>query len=110
MLIIPADLDASYRDMVAAVKSGEIGRERLDESVRQILELKASLGLNKNRFVDVDQLERSVGSPENLAVGQRIADEAITLVRDNGQVLPLRAAADLPGRRELRRPPFRISQ
>jgi beta-glucosidase-like glycosyl hydrolase len=31
LLIIPADLDASYRDMVLAVKSGEIRRERLDE-------------------------------------------------------------------------------
>jgi beta-N-acetylhexosaminidase len=97
LLIIPADLDASYRDMLQAVKSGEISRERLNDSVRRILELKASLGLNKNRFVEVDQLERLVGSPENLASGQRIADEAITLVRDNGQTLPLRAAADLTG-------------
>jgi beta-N-acetylhexosaminidase len=53
--------------------------------------------LNKDRFVDIDQLERLVGSPENVAVGQRIAEEAITLVRDNGQVLPLRAAANLVG-------------
>jgi beta-N-acetylhexosaminidase len=96
LLIIPADLDASYRDMVAAVKSGEISRERLNESIRRILELKASLGLNKNRFVDVDRLERLVGSPEKLAAGQRIADEAITLVRDNGQMLPMRAS-DLTG-------------
>jgi beta-N-acetylhexosaminidase len=97
LLIIPADLDASYRDMLLAVKSGEITRERLDESVRRILELKAALGLNKNRFVDVDQLERTVGPPENLVVGQRIAAEAITLVRDNGQLLPLRPAATLAG-------------
>ncbi|MGA7686101.1 MAG: glycoside hydrolase family 3 N-terminal domain-containing protein [Terriglobales bacterium] len=89
LLIIPADLDASYRDMVLAVKSGEISRERLDESVRRILELKAALGLNKNRLVDVGQLERLVGAPENLAAGQRIADEAITLVRDNGHEIPL---------------------
>jgi beta-N-acetylhexosaminidase len=96
LLLIPADLDASYRDMLLAVKSGEISRERLDESVRRILELKASLGLNNSRFVDIDQLERLVGPPENLAVGQRIAEEAITLVRDNGQVLPLRSG-DLAG-------------
>jgi beta-N-acetylhexosaminidase len=99
LLIIPADLDASYRDMLLAVKSGEISRERLDESVRRILELKASLGLHKNRMVNIDRIEQLVGSPENLAVGQRIADEAITLVRDNGQVLPLPAAnlAGMPG-------------
>jgi beta-N-acetylhexosaminidase len=90
LLIIPADLDASYRDMVQAVKSGEISRERLDESVRRILELKAALGLNKNRLVDVSQLERLVGAPENLSAGQRIAEEAITLVRDNGHELPVK--------------------
>jgi beta-N-acetylhexosaminidase len=89
LLIIPADLEASYRDMVLAVKSGEISRARLDESVRRILELKAALGLNKNRLVDVGQLERLVGAPENLAAGQRIADEAITLVRDNGHEIPV---------------------
>ena len=89
LLIIPADLDSSYRDMVQAVKSGEITRERLDESVRKILELKASLGLHKKRLVDIDRLSQVVGAPESLAVGQRIADEAITLVRDNGHELPL---------------------
>jgi beta-N-acetylhexosaminidase len=31
-----------------------------------------------------------VGSPENIAAGQRFSDAAITLVRDNGKVLPLR--------------------
>jgi beta-N-acetylhexosaminidase len=92
LLIIPADLDLSYRDMVQAVKSGEITRERLDDSVRKVLELKAALGLNKKRLVDLDKLAEVVGTPENLATGQRIADEAITLVRDNGQVLPLKAA------------------
>jgi beta-N-acetylhexosaminidase len=97
LLIIPADLDSSYRDLLQAVKNGEISRARLDESVRRILELKASLGLNKNRLVDIDQLEHLVGTPENLAAGQHIAEQAITLVRDNGRVLPLRMAANLPG-------------
>ena len=97
LLIIPADLDASYRAMLQAVESGEISRERLDQSVRRILELKASLGLNKARLVDVGQLASLVGKPENLAAGQRIADEAITLVRDNGQVIPLAATKTSSG-------------
>jgi beta-N-acetylhexosaminidase len=91
MLIIPADLDASYRSLLQAVRSGEISRPRLDESVRKILELKASLGLNKARLVDPGQLSSVIAKPENLAVGQRIADEAITLIRDNGKVIPLQS-------------------
>ncbi len=91
MLIIPADLDASYRAVLQAVHSGEISRPRLDQSVRKILELKASLGLNKARLVDPGQLSSQIAKPENLAVGQRIADEAVTLIRDNGKVIPLQS-------------------
>jgi beta-N-acetylhexosaminidase len=90
VLIMPADLDASYRSMLRAVQSGEIDRQRLDHSVRKILELKASLALNKARLVNLSQLSNQVAKPENLAAGQRIADEAITLIRDNGHVIPLR--------------------
>jgi len=91
VLILPADLDASYRSMAQAVESGEISRQRLDQSVRKILELKASLGLNKARLADLSQLSQEIAKPENVAVGQRIAEEAIALVRDNGTVLPLQA-------------------
>ena len=89
MLVIPADLGASYRAMMQAVQSGEISHQQLDHSVRKILELKASVGLNKARLVDLSQLSSEVAKPENVATGQRIADEAITLVRDNGKVIPL---------------------
>ena len=91
VLIMPHDLDASYRSMLQAVHSGEISRQRLDQSVRKILELKASLGLNKARLVDLSQLSSQIAKPENLEVGQRIADEAITLIRDNGHVIPLQS-------------------
>lgn len=89
VLIIPADLDASYRSMLQALHSGEITPQRLNQSVRKILELKASLGLNKARLADLSQLSSEVARPENLAAGQNIADEAITLVRDNGTLIPL---------------------
>jgi beta-N-acetylhexosaminidase len=91
LLIIPPNLDASYRSMLQAVQSGEISRSRLDQSVRKILELKASLGLNRARLVDSSLLSSEVAKPENLEIGQHIADEAITLVRDNGKVIPLQS-------------------
>lgn len=90
VLTMPADLDRSYRAMMDAVRTGEIGQERLDASVLKILQAKASLGLEKNRLVDLTAIPRQVGSPENAAVGQRISDASITLVRDNGKLLPLK--------------------
>lgn len=89
VLTMPADLESSYRAMIEAVRSGEISRDRLDASVLKILRAKSSLHLEKNRLVDVDAIHRLVGNPENLAEGQRISDDSITLVRNSGRVLPL---------------------
>jgi len=92
LLLIPADFPASYNAMLQAVQSGEISRERLDHSVLKILTTKASLGLQDARLVDLGALATVVGKPANLAFGQQVADDAITLVRDNGKVLPLKSS------------------
>jgi beta-N-acetylhexosaminidase len=100
LLLIPADLGASYKAMLKAVASGEISSARLDESVLKILRTKASLGLHKARRVDIAAIPEQVGKPQNMAVGQQVADDAVTLVRDNNRLLPLKAVgttqADLP--------------
>jgi beta-N-acetylhexosaminidase len=91
LLIIPADFPASYESMLKALRSGEISQERLDHSVLKILKIKGALGLNKTRTVDVTAIATAVGKPENIAFGQQVANSAITLVRDNGKVLPLKS-------------------
>jgi beta-N-acetylhexosaminidase len=91
LLIIPADLPASYNSMVKAVTSGEISKERLDRSLLKVLKLKASLGLNEARTVDLNTLATTIGKPQDMAFGQQVADSAITLVRDSGKVLPLKS-------------------
>ncbi|MGB7823505.1 MAG: hypothetical protein WBL22_15025, partial [Candidatus Sulfotelmatobacter sp.] len=80
-----------YNAMIQAVQSGEISRQRLDQSVLKILKTKASLGLQDARIVDVKAIANLVGKPENLAFGQQVANDAVTLVRDNGKVLPLKS-------------------
>jgi beta-N-acetylhexosaminidase len=90
LLLIPADLDASYNAVLQAARSGEISPAQLDASVLKLLKAKASLGLHKARLVDVNSLAEIVGKPENLALGQQISDDAVTLVRDNGKLLPLK--------------------
>jgi beta-N-acetylhexosaminidase len=100
LLVIPPDLGASYDSMLKAVRSGEISQQRLDRSVLKILKIKGSLGLNKSREVDLSAIATAVGKPGNIDFGQKVANAAIALVRDNGKVLPLKskgtAKAGLP--------------
>jgi len=91
LLIIPADLGASYQSMIKAVLSGEIPMKRLDASVLKILKTKASLDLNDSRVVDLNTIAARVGKPQDIVFGQHVAESAITLVRDNGKVLPLKS-------------------
>lgn len=91
MLLLFTDLDGAYKGLLSAVRSGEIPEKRIDESVLKILRAKASVGLNKSSQIDINKLSTVISSPENLATAQQIADSAITLVRDNGHMLPLRS-------------------
>ena len=97
LLLIPADFPASYNAMLQAAQSGEISRERLDRSVLKILKTKASLGLQDARLVDMSAIAKVVAKPSNLAFGQQVADDAVTLVRDNGKVLPLKSKGTAKG-------------
>jgi beta-N-acetylhexosaminidase len=96
LLLIPADLDASYQAVLEAVRSGEISSSRLDASVLKILKAKASVGLSKGRLVNLENLSELIGKPADVAIGQHVADDAVTLVRDNGGLLPLKEMGTAP--------------
>jgi beta-N-acetylhexosaminidase len=99
MLLLVSDLDGAYTGLLDAVRKGQIAEKRIDESVLKVLEAKASVGLNRASQVDINALSSIVSSPENLAFAQQVADSSVTLVRDNGRLLPLKyrgSAASAP--------------
>lgn len=86
-----ADLDAAFNGVVQAVQSGQITTARLDQSVTRILREKWQLGLVANPFADPARLNSVVGIPSHLALAQQTAERSITLLKNTGNVLPLRA-------------------
>lgn len=95
VLLQPPVPDAALLAMKEAVKSGRISKERLDDAVRRILRAKARLGLDKQRLVDVDKLNRVYGRPEFARAAQDIADRGVTLLRDDEKLLPIDARKPL---------------
>jgi len=90
-LLMPADADAAIRAVVAAVENGRIKRRRIEESVVKILAAKEKVGLDRKRFVNVEGLGDVINSPEANEEAQQVAERAVTLVRNEGGVLPLAA-------------------
>src|SRR6266852_7251074 len=91
-VLMPPVPDAAFEALQAAVKSGRIPKERLDASVRRILQAKARLGLNTSRLVDVNALNKKFGSAVWQNEAQEISDRGVTLLRDTPHRLPLDAA------------------
>jgi beta-N-acetylhexosaminidase len=89
VILWPTDLDGAFQGIVAAVKRGEIPESRIDDSVRKILVMKALVGLHRARLVDLDQVPHLLNRQEDMDFAQTTAEAAITVVRDNGRVLPL---------------------
>lgn len=88
-LLMPADPDVAIRAVVAAVGSGRLTRARIQQSVVKILAAKERLGLDRARVVDLEGIGDVVNSPEDADRAQEIAEHAVTLVRNNGNALPL---------------------
>jgi beta-N-acetylhexosaminidase len=91
ILLMPADPETGIEGVLEAVKRGRITRKRLDESVMRILAAKAHLGLNRSKTVKLESLMDELDSPEDIAKAQEVADKAVTLVKNDGDLVPVAA-------------------
>jgi beta-N-acetylhexosaminidase len=94
ILLKPSDPTKAIDALVRAVESGDIPRARIDAAARNVLELKARAGIMDGAEVSLASLREMVGAPEHRAVAAGIARRAITLLRDQRNLLPARQ----PGR------------
>jgi beta-N-acetylhexosaminidase len=91
LLVQPADPKATIDVMMAAVSRREISPERLDRSVRRVLELKQKLGLFVQRISPLDSIPRVVGRADFKTEALDMAARSIVLVKDvNGTVYGLK--------------------
>ena len=89
VLLMPRDPVAAINAVVAAVTRHEIDRKRIQASVARLLEAKARVGLDLSRHVDLKKISDVIDAPENSARAEAIAAHAVTLVRNEGNLLPL---------------------
>lgn len=90
MFLFTKNLEEDFKFMTNGVKNGIITKERLDDAVSRILALKASLGLHtKNNIPSLEEARKVVGNKDNKLVSLKVADESITLVKEEKGVLPI---------------------
>jgi beta-N-acetylhexosaminidase len=94
LILLPPSVEKSYEGLLRAVRHKKIKPERLDDSVRRILEAKARLGLHKTVSVDLARIDEIVACADHEKVAHDIMDRAVTLVRDDKKALPFKGLKD----------------
>jgi beta-N-acetylhexosaminidase len=89
VLLMPTDNVGAIDAVVDGVHTGRFPESRIDASVRKLLAAKHEMGLDRQRFVDVQAMRAVVGDSANLATARMAAERAITLVKDSLGMIPL---------------------
>lgn len=88
-------LDYIVNGILDYIKSGEIKEEEITDSAERIVKLKIDRGIIdlKNNNVSLEEkikkAKETVGSIENRNIERRIAEEAITITKNEDNILPL---------------------
>ena len=72
-----------------AVNKGIISKDRIDESALQMLKLKEKAGLHLSKKVNFKTMQRNVGTAESHRKAENIAEESITLVKNDSNLIPV---------------------
>ncbi len=87
MSMVPDDL-SFYNHLVELVKEGAVPMSRVDDAVRRILKVKFQLGLFENPYPN-KKLKEKFGSEEFRQASLQAARESMTLLKNDGDLLPL---------------------
>ncbi len=80
----------AYGLLVDAVRKGLVDTATIDASVRRVLEAKLKLGLFEKPYVDIQRIPEVFARPEAQQVSQQLALKSMTLLKNDGNILPLR--------------------
>ncbi len=96
MMAINAGIDMSMvpysysfsDNLIALVKEKKVSMERIDDAVRRILRVKFQLGLFENPLPN-PSVKSNFGKPEYSEVSLQATRETMTLLKNDGNILPL---------------------
>ena len=88
------DVGISYEsgymlDLLESVREGKVSTNLVDRAVRRILKQKFRLGLFEHPYVDPERAVRTVHQPAHQDLALQAAREAITLLKNDHNFLPL---------------------
>lgn len=81
-----------FADLPKLVKSGKVSEDLIDDAVRRVLEAKQRLGLFEDpyRYSDAARAKERTQTAETRALARTVAQKSIVLLKNQGELLPLK--------------------
>ncbi len=95
MLMEPNSWKDCFNIINSAVIYRDISRDRIDDAVRRILKVKFEMGMFEKPLGDQSLITSEVGSAEHREVAKKAARESLVLLKNSGNVLPLKKNAKI---------------
>jgi beta-glucosidase len=83
---------SGFSGLVEAANSGKLPMKDLDDAVSRVLTAKFRAGLFEHPYVDEERAVAEVGNNANIPLARQAADEAIVLLQNKTNILPLDAS------------------
>ena len=90
ILLMSANVSEGIKAIVDEYNLGEISEERLSYSVKKILKAKYKVGLNNFLQISKTNLYNDLNSLENKILNEELVENAITVVKNNNNMLPIK--------------------
>ena len=89
LILFPPDEEIAVEALHTAAKHGEISEVRIDHSLRKLLGAKRWLKIHENRFINLNDIPKTVSTKKHFALAETIAEKSITLVKNDKRIIPI---------------------
>lgn len=94
IMILPLDAEKSMEIMINAAKNDPEVLSRVEESCKKVLKYKYQLGLHDYKPLKAEKLNNDLHRNRYLTLRQRLYNEAVTMLENKKNILPLRDVED----------------
>jgi beta-N-acetylhexosaminidase len=90
ILLMPQDVPNTIKQIKVAIEKGELSKKDIENKCKKILLSKKKNGLNKYKALKIENIYTDLNSGKSKLVNRKLYENAITLLINNNNLLPLK--------------------
>ncbi|NLN24261.1 MAG: serine hydrolase [Bacteroidetes bacterium] len=90
IFLIPEDMPKAMEYLIAAYDKNEITEERLEYSVKKVLNAKYKVGLNNYKPINTTFLTEELNTVNDDALHEKVMDHAVTVIKNKREIVPIK--------------------